>query len=245
MDNKPVFDRTLFIPIIIGVCSVLGICLVLLVGRLNAARGEVQNEATQTPIRYQYLGTEPAIVFPTDAPTLTALPETIAPTDDLLKPTLVFPTATLRPKSTPTIPTRAIITPVSLTPTVGSLNVIYDDGDFKFLYTGDWHQNTVSGTYQSTLHISSTIGDSVQLSFVGQKIRIAYQAGPSLGTIALRLDGADFVLDQSSADTVLSRWESPVLVLSSHSITITHVSGGSINLDSIAVIDLATPTPTP
>jgi hypothetical protein len=128
---------------------------------------------------------------------------------------------------------------------VGSLNVIYDDGDFKFLYTGDWHQNTVSGTYQSTLHISSTIGDSVQLSFVGQKIRIAYQAGPSLGTIALRLDGADFVLDQSSADTVLSRWESPVLVLSSHSITITHVSGGSINLDSIAVIDLATPTPTP
>jgi len=85
----------------------------------------------------------------------------------------------------------------------------------------------------------------VKLSFFGQKIRYTYQAGPSLGAIALRLDDVDFALDQASADTTLSEWESPILVLSSHSITITHISGGSINIDSISVIDLATPTPTP
>jgi hypothetical protein len=245
MDNKPPFDRTIFIPILIGIFSVFGICLVLLAGRLGAARGTVQSEVTATPIKYQYLGTEPGVVYPTEAPTTTPPSETIAPTEDIFKPTKSLSTATLRPKSTPTIPTRVINTPVSLTPTPGPRNVIYDDGDFKFLYTGDWHQNTVTGTYQNTLHISSTIGDSVQLSFVGQKIRIAYQAGPSLGTIAIKLDGADFALDQSAADTIISRWESPVLVLSSHSITITHVSGGSINLDSITVIDLGTATPTP
>jgi hypothetical protein len=84
----------------------------------------------------------------------------------------------------------------------------------------------------------------VQLSFVGQKIRFTYQAGPSLGTVAIKLDGVDFSLEQSATDSVISAWESPVLVLSSHLVTITHISGGSINIDSIAVLDLSTPTPT-
>ncbi|HXD11950.1 MAG TPA: hypothetical protein VN653_17920 [Anaerolineales bacterium] len=245
MDNKPPFDRTLFIPIIIGVCSVLGICLVLLVGRLNTARGGVQSAATQTLIKYQYLGTEPAVVFPTDAPTATLPSETIAPTPDVFFPTPVSPTATSRIVSTVPVQTKPINTPVSLTPTFLPLNVTYDDSDIRFLYTGDWRQNGVTGAYQNTLHISSSIGDSVQLSFVGQKIRYTYQAGPSLGAIAIKLDGVDFALDQASTDTTLSEWESPILVLSSHAITITHISGGSINIDSIAVIDLGTATPTP
>ena len=263
MDNKPPFDRTIFIPIIIGVLSVCGICLVLLVGRLSASRGSVESEATTTPIRYQFLGTEPGVVYPTDLPTetmaptaapptiletgtiTTNAPATIALTGDNLEPTFSLPSATLRVISTSPSATRSINTPVSVTPTLPPLSVTYDDADIRFLYTGDWRQNSVPGMYQNTLHISNSIGDSVKLSFFGQKIRYTYQAGPSLGAIALRLDDVDFALDQASADTTLSEWESPTLVLSSHSITITHISGGSINIDSISVIDLATPTPTP
>ena len=117
--------------------------------------------------------------------------------------------------------------------------------NFKFNYTGDWiGQSGVNGTSQNTLHVSNTIGDSVQLSFVGQKVQIAYQAAPSLGTIAIRLDSVDFTVDQSSSEISIETWESPVLTLSSHTITITHISGGSINLDEVAVIDISTPTPT-
>jgi len=65
-----------------------------------------------------------------------------------------------------------------------------------------------------------------------------------LGAIAIKIDGVDFALDESANTTVISGWESPVLVLSSHTVTITHISGGSINLDSIAVLDISTPTPT-
>ena len=244
MDNKPPLDRSIFIPIFIGFFSVCGICLVLLAGRLGASRGTVQETETETPLKFQYLGTEPGIVFPTEAATETMPPVTITPTEILL-PTLALPTATSPVILTFPVQTKSINTPLSITPTLAPLNVTYDDTDFKFLYTGAWtSQSGVSGTYLNTLHVSSTIGDSVQLSFVGQKIRFVYQAGPSLGAIALRLDGVDFALDQSSTDTVISAWESPILVLSSHSITITHISGGSINIDVIDVIDLSTPTPT-
>jgi len=242
MDNKPALDRSVFIPIFFGFASVLGICLVLLAARLGAARGTVQSGETETPVKFQYLATEPGIALPTDAPPVTSIFETDTPA-----PTPLFSPLTLTPTSISTrvIPLRATNTPATVSSTPLALNIIYDDADFKFNYTGNWiGQSGVSGTYQNTLHVSSTIGDSVQLSFVGQKIRLAYQAGPSLGTIAIKLDSVDFTIDQSDSETLVGEWESPVLVLSSHSITITHISGGSINLDSLTVLDISTPTPT-
>jgi len=242
MDNKPALDRSVFIPIFLGFASVLGICLVLFAARLGASRGTVQGGETTTPIKYQYLATEPGIALPTDAPPAT-VPTEIPTLDTLVLP----PTRILTDVPTlavlPNVPIVSVSTTASPTPL--ALNIKYDDADFKFNYTGNWiGQSGVSGTYQNTLHVSSTISDSVQLSFVGQKIRIAYQAGPSLGTIAIKLDSADFTLDQSDPETLIGEWESPELVLSSHSITITHISGGSINLDSITVLDISTPTPT-
>jgi hypothetical protein len=239
MGNKMPFDRSLFIPIFIGLFSLLGICLVLFATRLGASRGNVQIEDTATPMKYQYLGTEPVVVLPTEVASPTTEPSpTIVSTIEIILPTLTSRSTSVgQPFSTNT-PTP------SASPTIQFLNVTYDDADFKFLYTGNWVKNTVSDTYQSTLHISNAIGDSVQLSFVGQKIRFTYQAGPSLGTIAIKLDKADYALDQSASETAINSWESPVLVLSSHSITITHISGGAINIDAIAVLDLATPTPT-
>ncbi len=242
MENKPAFDRSLLIPIFIGFASVMGICLVLFAARFSAIRGAIQADATRTPVKYQYLATEPGIALPTDAPTPTALFETETP-----EPTLVLflPTLTPAPISTQPPPLKLTNTPATISPTPLALSIKYDDADFKFNYTGDWiGQSGVNGTSQNTLHVSNTIGNSVQLSFVGQKIRIAYQAAPSLGTIAIRLDSVDFTVDQASSEIVIGTWESPVLILSSHTITITHISGGSINLDEVAVIDISTPTPT-
>ena len=250
MDNKTSFDRSLFIPIFLGFFSVLGICLVLIASRLGVARERGQGTETATPRKYQYLATEPGVVFPTEAASPTEPPATPIVTIELVLPTFTPPTIKLPivSSATATLNNQPFSTN-TLTPspsaTAQFLNVTYDDADFKFLYTGNWvSQSDVTGAYQDTLHVSNTIGDSVQLSFVGQKIRFMHQAGPSLGTIAIKLDGVDFALDESATDTVIIVWESPVLVLSSHLITITHISGGSINIDAIAVLDLSTPTPT-
>jgi hypothetical protein len=242
MDNKPPVDRSMFIPIFIGFASVIGICLVLFAARLGASRGDVQSTETATPVKYQLIGTEPGVALPTEAPLVTGLAsDTPTATAILLPPTLTSTAAI----STPIVQPRATNTSASASPTALVLNATYDDVDFILNYTGNWiAQSGVTGTYKNTLHISSTIGDSVQISFVGQKIHIVYQAGPSLGTVAIRLDNADFTLEQSEPTTGISEWESPVLVLSSHSVTITHISGGSVNIDAIEVIDLSTPTPT-
>jgi hypothetical protein len=258
MDNKTPFDRSLFIPIFIGFFSVLGICLVLVATRFSAARGNIQNTTTATPLKYQYLATEPEIALPTEITSPTEELSTASPTLAHGLPTstqftdisTVSSTALILSTSISTkTPTRFVPVAATNTPTPSAtaqfLNVTYDDTDFKFLYTGNWvSQSGVSDTYQTTLHISNAIGDAVQLSFVGQKINIAYQAGPSLGAIAIKIDDKDYALDQSATSTIISSWESPVLVLSSHTVTITHISGGSINLDSIAILDLSTPTPT-
>src|SRR5258706_9969335 len=256
MDNKTSLDRSLLIPIFIGFFSVLGICLVLFAARLSAARGSIQNSATATPLKYQYLATEPAVVFPTEIASPAEEPATTTPTRELLLPTSTQFTGLSPVPSTPLIlstsistktPTSIVLAAATNTPsaTAQFLNVTYDDTDFKFLYTGNSvGQSGSNDTYQNTLHISNAIGDAVQLSFVGQKIHIAYQAGPSLGAIAIKIDGVDFALDESANTTVIIGWESPVLVFFSHTVTITHISEGSINLDSIAVLDISTPTPT-
>jgi hypothetical protein len=273
MDDKTPVDRTLFIPIFISVFSVIGICLLLIASRLSAARGNVQSTDTATPLRYQFIGTEPGVVLPTDIASPTALSletnTTGVPTIGFVLPTSSAFLTNLPADSTPLSTSASTSTPISIaivtstpssvklsnatftptptiSPTAQFLNVTYDDTDLRFLYSGSWVSQTgVSDTFQNTLHVSNAIGDAAQLSFVGQKIRLTYQAGPSLGAVAIKMDSVDFALDELASTTVISVWESPVLVLSSHLITITHISGGAINIDSIAVLDISTETPGP
>ncbi|MCI0552037.1 MAG: hypothetical protein L0287_13875, partial [Anaerolineae bacterium] len=61
MDNQPSFDRGLIPPALIGIFSVIGICLVLLIYRYNTSQAVVEVTVTQTPFKYIFLGTEPAI----------------------------------------------------------------------------------------------------------------------------------------------------------------------------------------
>ena len=248
MDKRPSLDPSLLAPIFIGVCSILGILLVLLGMRFSAARGAIPTVITSTPPRFQYLATEPGIAEPSEASTAEESPTATEEPTEFLEPTgiVTFP-ATVTQARTPTPILLATNTPSAgtITATLPSLDITYDDADPKFRYTGNWiSQSGVNNTYHSTLHISSTIGDAVQIIFFGQKMQLAYQAGPGLGTITIRLDSTDFVLEQVSGTTQSGVWESPVFTLANHTVTITHISGGSVNLDSLSIVDLSTPVPT-
>jgi len=52
-------------------------------------------------------------------------------------------------------------------------------------------------------------------------------------------------VSQVNGTTIFVSWPSPVLVAGTHSLTITHLSGGSVNIDAITIPKLSTATPTP
>jgi hypothetical protein len=120
----------------------------------------------------------------------------------------------------------------------------YDDTNPRFAYTGTWiSQTNVPGAYQGTLHISSTIGDTVTFTFTGNEIHLSYQAGPSLGSLAITIDGAGPPpFSQAQDETQIKEWSYDLDSGGTHSIVIQHFSGGSINIDSLRVPG---PTPTP
>lgn len=64
MENRPPFNRELLIPILIGGFSIVGIVVVLLIGRSLSAPAQVATTPSATPFEYIYLGTEPAVSTP-------------------------------------------------------------------------------------------------------------------------------------------------------------------------------------
>ena len=263
MDNQPSFDRGLVIPALIGIFSVIGIISVLLLNRYVNSQANVPMTATATPFKYIFLGTEPAIsseVLPTDV-----LPEEsfVAPTENepsvpttegpviLITPTSSNSTASAtapNPGNTvvPTLTGAANITPSPTSASGPPLNPgTYDDIDFRLIYTGSWsNQTNVSGAYQGTLHISTTLttpANSVTFRFIGQEVRLLYQSGASLGVARVTLDTTQTLLNQSAAcnELVLTAATS-----GTHTVTITHLSGGAVNLDSVIIPSVGTPTAT-
>ncbi|MCC6501121.1 MAG: hypothetical protein IT313_12720 [Anaerolineales bacterium] len=266
MDNKPPFDRSLIPPLVFGAFSIFGICLVLLLARLSAFRSVTPVETTNTPFQFVLLGTEPGFttLTPTDTPTLetetagegepaeeTATKKT-TPTERPGRP----PTRTASPTAEDDIisiasPTRTPASPSTPTPTTASnapLNPgTYDDTDQRIDYIGNWvSQTNVSGVEKGTLHVSTTLDNSALFRFIGEQVRIFYQSGSSLGIIRINLDGLEYDLDESAGVVKQSEWVSPMLLNGTHILTISHLSGGSVNLDMVVIPDiLKTPTPTP
>lgn len=241
MDNKLPFDRELIWPILLGGLSLVGIGVVFVMGRLSSTRQPSPDVPTETPLRFIYLGTEPGLstltpeVTDTPVPTVTELVlSSVAPSSPTVTSVVL---STSLPQNTSTV------TP---SPTIASVLSKIDDTYFELLYDGDWiSQSNVTDAYQNTLHISFAVGNSVSYTFTGQQVNVSFQSGPSLGTVSISLDGLEFNVSQSSSSTQLVSWQSAVLVRGTHTLVITHLSGGSINLDSITIPDVATPTPTP
>jgi len=248
MENKPKFDATLIIPIVFGIFSLFGICLVLLLANLANSRRSNTALETATPFTFILLGTEPGIS--------TSIPDTEIPEDEVTPTRRATPTrpSTARPTlGTSTSKTESTSPPLVLatrTPTSSSAAPLnpgtYDDRDSRIAYSSAWiPQLGVSGAFQNSLHLSSALGSTISFRFIGQQVRVFYQSSPSLGEISIVIDSLEIELDQESAASSTSEWVSPVLINGTHTVVITHVSGGSVNLDYVIVPDvLQTPTVT-
>jgi hypothetical protein len=240
MENKPTLDLSIIAPLLLGAFSLCGIAAVFVFGRVQAARSLAAITPTDTPFKYVYLGTEPSLSTLTPESTLTPI---LLPTSD--EPQFILFTPTPGDTST-TGPTPPPGVTATITPTIQAVLSKVDDTYFEILYSGNWvAQSDVSGTHQNTLHISFNVGNSASYTFTGEQLIFAWQAGPSLGTATINLDGLIIDFDQSDSETSVQEWVSPVLVWGTHTIIITHASGGSINLDSFTIPDLSTATPEP
>ncbi|OQY91045.1 MAG: hypothetical protein B6D38_00165 [Anaerolineae bacterium UTCFX1] len=231
MENKPTFDRGLIPPIILSVFSLFGICLVFLVVKLYPLRTAMPIENTSVPFQYLLTSTESgfASLTPKQKPAATTTSD-----DDVVS--LASPTRTRLPintsASTPTTASTAPLNPG-----------VYDDTDERIIYSGDWTQTKTNNV---TLHVSNTLNNTATIRFIGEQIRIFYQSSSSLGTIRINIDGLEIDLNESADVVAQSEWVSPTLINGTHTVTITHVSGGSVNLDAFAIPDpIRTATPTP
>jgi hypothetical protein len=253
MDNQPAFDRSILIPIFLSGFSVIGIVVVLMIGRFLSAPAEVSVTPSATRFQYVYLGTEPAIttpltegteIIPTGKPIEAPTEETSVTTP--LVPTLTTATTPTRPGAgTPiilTLPNATTAAPPTSTSASGPpLNPgTYDDIDSHLIYTG-WNATTVAGAYGNTLHVSLAPGSTISFRFIGRELRLIYQGGTTLGQIRITIDTTSRNLDQSSGN----EWVSDQFPNNTHSVLITHVGGGSVNLDQVVIPEpVNTPTPT-
>lgn len=256
-ENKPSLDPGILVPAALAALSILGIAVIFLVTRAESQRPAAEPADTATPFRFVYLGTEPGLstLTPEPTPTLELVPSELPeprppemtefPAGTEVPGSPSFPTSAPTNPAFPTQPAARTPTPTA-SETLAAVLSKFDDTYYEILYDGEWtSQTNVTGAYQNTLHISFTIENYAYFTFVGQQVIVSFQAGPSLGTILIDLDGIEFEVSQASAQTQLVEWRSPVLVMGTHELIVEHLSGGSVNLDSITIPDLRTPTPGP
>lgn len=258
MENQPTFDRGILLPILLGGFSIIGIIIVLFVGRSLNSPPPVSASPSATQFQYLYLGTEPAIITPIIEGS------EVIPTEGPIETTPTFAISTQPSVATPIILTQPNTTSTStsivlrtntpggfstttLTSTLSSpvASNTYDDTDTRLSYSSGWSSQTgVSGAYQGTLHISNANGNTVTFSFTGYEIHVFYQAGPSLGSMTITVDSLGGpAISQAQNQTQIKEWSSGLLPVGTHSILITHSGGGSINIDSL-VVPAPTATPT-
>jgi hypothetical protein len=72
-------------------------------------------------------------------------------------------------------------------------------------------------------------------------VRLKFQGSGSLGEISITID--KLVFPPLSEANGTDEWVSPDFTYGAHDVTITHFSGGSVNLDAIIVPVFTTPTP--
>jgi hypothetical protein len=249
MDNKPYLERSLLIPIGIGVFSIVGILMVGLLAYLDVPQPVASTVQTATPFKYILLATETSLsvqgieTLPPQETTAAAPDNPVSPPTSAggnsIFPTqappqvLILPTNTLQGQ----IPAPSIIPATSTsTSSAGAASGStqkYDETDEILDYDGNWQNQTgVGNAYQGTLTVSERIGNDVTFSFVGQQIVVGYLGGPDLGSITISIDDDEFLLDESTGN----KWVSPQLSSDEHFVILFHEEGDLINLDYIEVV---------
>jgi hypothetical protein len=252
MDKKPFLDRSLLIPIGIGVFSMVGILIVMLAVYLEEPPTAIPVDPTVTPFKYILLATETLVPDPeletvpseetiSEEPTnpiSPILPVTSEATFPALPTTApsripILATNTVQASiSTPAIVT-ATFTGTAPATTTSSLTQKYDETDEFLEYDGDWVSRTgVGNAYQGTLSVSNQVGSDVIFSFEGQQIVIGYLGEPGLGSLTISIDDDEFLLNQSAGN----KWVSPQFPAGEHFVILIHEDGDTINLDYVEII---------
>ena len=224
MQPRPSFDRTILIPIAIGVVSILGIGWIL----LTSVFGQSLSAPTAIPSSFRSLATGTR-TSPPSPPTTTGTSPVSYPGP--LTETLPS-TSTLVTESPP---------PPSATPTPDGIQPLsdgkYDDMNPNIAYDPYWTVLKTAGTknaYNGTLHVSTGIGNEAFFRFKGKGLRLGYQRGTNFGTVTVLIDDQPYSFHEQAFDLV---WPSPRLSPGDHFVRIIHESGESINLDYIEILD--------
>ncbi len=232
MQPRPSFDRTLLIPIVISIVSILGICLIF----STSVLGKTIPHPTATPVIFSPIeeATQPpapsAISAPDEpplAPTATNPESYPAPSTETLPPTSTF-TETLPPPSTTPTPDR-------IQPLLAGKK--YDDTDPNIAYDPNWillkNPSTVT-SYKGTIHASYNAGSKASFRFTGKQFRLGYKRAKDFGTVTVLIDDQPYTFNEQAFDLV---WSSPKLSPGDHFVQIIHQSGESVNLDYILIVN--------
>ena len=231
MQPRSPFDRTLLIPIAIGVISILGIGWIFLTSDLREIFMPSTPVPTAVPFDVHSLDTQVAVFYPTEEeplPTATRTPPVAYPGPST-KTLLV--TSTKRPPT----PHGATPTPDGIKPL--SAGKKYDDTDPNIAYDWRWtalkNPSTVN-EYKGTIHASNSIGSEASFRFTGERFNLGYKRGRSFGTVTVLIDEQPYSFNEQAFDLV---WRSPELAPGDHFVRIIHDSGESINLDYIEILN--------
>ncbi|MCD4671741.1 MAG: hypothetical protein K8R77_03665, partial [Anaerolineaceae bacterium] len=120
----------------------------------------------------------------------------------------------------------------------------YENTDPHMVYVGDWTLYNAASASGGSGHYSSTIGNYALFRFTGTQVNLIYTANVNNGTTEIRIDGQlIYTLNQYAASPSYQReWASPLMADEGpHTITITHASGGIIDVDALIVSNPETP----
>ena len=232
MQPRPSFDRTLLIPIAIGIVSILGIRWIVLTSGLRVTLIPPTAVPTAIPFDVRSLDTEVASFFPSATPIWDETPPTVTETGPVAYP---------GPLNETLPATGTLITDSLSTPTPDQIQPLpagkYDDTDPNIAYDRFWIVLKNPGTanaYKGALHVSASIGNEAAFRFTGEGFRLGYQRGRNFGIVTVLIDDQSYRFHEQAPDLV---WRSPQLSPGDHFVRIIHESGESINLDYIEILD--------
>jgi hypothetical protein len=127
------------------------------------------------------------------------------------------------------------------------IGVVEDNQFINIAYQGYW--KTVPDTAGNSITSSDKKGDKAKVTFVGQRLTLIYWQGASSGKMRIEIDGvptakggvAKYDLDQKGSPSQ-QQWQIADLGPGMHSITMTNIGGGAVNIDSLLIADARTNT---
>lgn len=235
MPPRPRFDREHLIPIAVALVSILGVGWIFLT-----------NYHSESPI--------PPTVEPTAIPfdfgqfeTWTPPASSAAPTLEETLPTITETSPAVYPNP-PAEPLPSAGTVITESPPVLSATPApdqppplpagkYDDTNPNIAYDRHWIILKNPGTknaYKGALHVSGSIGSEASFRFTGKQFFIGYQRGKNFGTVTVMIDDQPYSFHEQAFDLL---WRSPQLSPGTHSVSIVHESGESVNVDYVQILE--------